>query len=369
MKLLFVGRKFDGVAGGVERMIVLLMNAMCSRGHSVSLLTWDRNGAETFYSLDSRVDWHKLDMGDAMHKASWSMRIKRMLKIRNIVRTESPDVIIAFQHGPFITVALAILGLGIPVVAAVRNSPARFDYTSSGKRRNLIYQTYRLASRITVQMDSYRSYYPEYLRKKIVHISNPVVEFENKARPGKNNIDARNILLNLGRLSYQKNQTVLLRAFAQIAAHFPQWKLRLVGDGEDYEKLSNLTNDLAIEKQVEFAGAINDISAEYSRANIFCFPSLWEGFPNALSEAMAHGLPVIGYNACEGTNELIQDGVNGILVEGGFSETKLADAMKILMQNEEKREIFGRNAQLITKKYSPELIFNQWELLLEEIKK
>jgi GalNAc-alpha-(1->4)-GalNAc-alpha-(1->3)-diNAcBac-PP-undecaprenol alpha-1,4-N-acetyl-D-galactosaminyltransferase len=367
MKLLFVGRKFGDVAGGVERMIVLLMNAMQKRGHNVSLLTWDNKNARTFYPLDQEVYWHKLDMGDPMIKAGWWLRLKRMMVIRDIAKKERPDVIIAFQHGPFFTVALSIIGLGISTIAAVRNAPTRFDYTSSGKYRNLWFQTYRLATRITVQMASYRDLYPVYLRSLIRHIPNSVTAPEQLAKPQGSSQDSSKVLLNLGRLCYQKNQVLLLRAFARIAPRFPQWRLRFVGGGEGRLELEALTNKLTINTQVEFSGAVSDIGNEYSQAHLFCFPSLWEGFPNALAEAMAHGLPAIGFSACAGTNELIVDGVNGVLVEGGFDEVRLSEAMEVLMRDEDKRVILGCNAQAVTKQYSPEKIFPQWENLFEEL--
>ena len=367
MRLLFSGRKFDGVAGGVERMIVLLMNAMCDRGHEVTLLTWDKMGAKTYYPLDSRVRWHPLDMGDAMVKAGWMMRLKRMWKIRKLIKTDSPDVVIAFQNGPFVTIALSILGLGIPIVAAVRNAPTRFEHTSSGKYRELIFNSYRLAARITVQMDNYRDFYPNYLKNRIRHIPNPVVKSEALASPAGNPSSSERILLNLGRLSYQKNQATLLKSFARIAADFPCWRLRLVGEGEERGRLEGLCRQLELEGRVDFAGAKSDIGGEYSAAHLFCFPSLWEGFPNALAEAMAHGLPVIGYKACAGTNELIQHNINGLLVEGHFGEEPLCEALAELMRSDLQRETMGKRAQEVVDQYTPDMVFSSWELLFEEV--
>ena len=218
-------------------------------------------------------------------------------------------------------------------------------------------------------MESYRDFYPACLRSRIRYIPNPVPEFNQLAEPAKEYYDSIKIVLNLGRLSYQKNQETLLRAFSRIAADFPQWKLRLVGDGEERKSLVELTDKLSMHKQVEFAGSVVNTSSEYAKANLFCFPSLWEGFPNALAEAMAHGLPVIGFSACAGTNVLIKNGVNGLLVEDGFSEIKLAEAMALLMMDDEKRKILGSNALAITQQFSPEVIFTQWENLFVEMKK
>lgn len=366
MKLLFVCRMFDGVAGGVERMAVTLMNAMCDRGHGVSLLTWDQSGAECFYPLDSRIHWHCLDMGDPMVVAGWWLRLTRMARIRSLVAREQPDVVVAFQLGPFLTVRLAILGLGTPVVAAERNAPSRFDHTRAGKHRALLFQTFRLAARVTVQLESYRDGYPAYLRSRIVAIPNPVQPAARFADPlGRSG--EHKILLTLGRLSYQKNQETLIRAYAPLADRFSDWSLRIVGDGEDRGKLEQLARELGIGSRVVFAGAVCDVSAEYVAAQLFCLPSLWEGFPNALAEALSHGIPAIGFRACSGINELIRPGENGLLVDEDFSAEALSTALRRLMLDDDMRVRLGRQATGISQAYRLNPIITEWERLFGSI--
>ena len=138
MKILVVGRKFGGVAGGVERMAIPLLNALCERGHEARLLTWDLDGAEAYYPVNPGIRWHRLNMGDAAVKAGWKLRLARQLRMRALIERERPDVIVAFQQGPFVAIRLAALGLGIspgaiggggqpPANGSRGNGKVRFD--------------------------------------------------------------------------------------------------------------------------------------------------------------------------------------------------------------------------------------------------
>lgn len=366
MNILFVSRLFDGISGGVERMAIAMMNELCQRGHNIELLSWDLDGATTYYPLNDSVVWHKLNIGDANKSASWSERIKRQWAIRNIVKSIAPDVIIAFQDGPFLTAALACLGLRIPIIAAERNAPHRFDYIKAGKKRAAIFQAFRLASTITVQLQSYIDCYPKYLRNRIVSIPNPVepvkADFENIR-----NLQNQNYLLCVGRLSYQKNQSVLINAFACISESAPRWKLIFVGAGEDEDKLKELTCQLNLNDKIDFVGAVKDVNSHYMRSHIFCMPSRWEGFPNAVAEAMSHGLPVIGFSECAGVNQLVVNGENGLLADGNGRVESLSVELLSLMRSDSSRVEMGKAAFESVKKYQPKTIFDTWESLFLKV--
>lgn len=366
MKILFISRLFHQVSGGVERMAIALMNELCLRGHAVELLSWDRSDAETYYPLDKRVVWHRLDMGDANEKAGWRLRFQRQLAIRRLLGRSCPDSIIAFQHGPFLTVALAALGLGIPVIAAERNAPQRFDHLRAGRRRELIFQTFRLADRITVQMADYIEGYPSYLHGRIVSIPNPVRPAMELAKPAGRAGEAKR-LLSVGRLSYQKNQAVLIEAFAKLADLLPAWRLILVGTGEDESKLKRLVVEKGLVDRVEFAGAVKEVERFYLDSQLFCLSSLWEGFPNALAEAMSHGLPAVGFADCAGVRQMIIDGKTGRLAQGNDSVDALADALLPLMEDEATRQDMGAAAVVAMTRFAPQLIFDQWEKLFLEV--
>lgn len=128
--------------------------------------------------------------------------------------------------------------------------------------------------------------------------------------------------------------------------------------------LKKIVEKYDIQRQVIFAGVTADVQEALKRGDIFVFPSAYEGFPLALTEAMSMGLPVIGYKSCPGVNELISSGENGLLCEDGAGP--LAKAMETLMQDQELRINYGRNAHEAMKKFAPERVYDRWEQLLKE---
>ncbi|MDC5850449.1 glycosyltransferase family 4 protein [Vibrio europaeus] len=367
MKILFVCRMFDNVAGGVERMASSMMNEMIRRGHDVELLTWDLEGAQSYYKIDPKVKWHKLDMGHAHHKASWLLRAKRQLAIRKLITATNPSVVMAFQHGPFFTVALSILGLGVPIIAAERNAPNRFEHTSAGRFKRLIYQSFRLADKITVQIEQYIPEYPSYLKRKLVCIPNPVFPAERMADPRGLNVE-RKLLICVGRLSYQKNQSALIRAFALVAERAPEWHLQFVGDGEDKDTLEALCRDLNLSDRVEFVGAVKNVDRYYNNAHLFCLPSRWEGFPNALAEAMVRGLPSAGFKECAGVCHLINE-ETGVLAQGNGDDVSLSKALLSLMSNDDLRVHLGQNSSHYMSNFLPKIVFDRLESELISVSK
>ncbi len=364
MRILAVCRKMDGVAGGVERALTTMANGLAARGHSVHLLTWDQADARAYYPVAADIQWHKLAMGDADRPAGTGLRLRRMRAIRGLVSRIAPDVVVCYQHGPFLTLALSLLGTGVPVVAAERNAPERFDHLRAGSRRAAIFQTFRLARLMTVQMPGYRDGYPRYLRDRIRVVPNPVFATEARAEPV-GPADGRT-LLSVGRLGYQKNPGCLLRAFARIAERHPDWRLRFVGDGEERDTLERAAHDLGIAGRVVFAGTTERIDAEYAAAQLFCLASRWEGFPNAIAEALAHGLPTVAFAECAGANVLIRPEENGLLAAGNDDVDSLAEMLSRAMASDGLRTRLAENAPGSVAEYRPDSVMAAWEAVFRE---
>jgi glycosyltransferase involved in cell wall biosynthesis len=367
MRMMFTARAMDNMAGGVERMIIAIMNEMARRGHEVALFSWDHAEAKAFYPLDPRVQWFKLDRGNPAKRAGLGLRLQRAPKVRRIVKAFAPDVIVGFQGGAFRPMAFYTLGYGIPVVAAERTAPSLYEHAGTERKRQIELFSFRFAKTMTVQFDRYRSGYPAYLQDKIVETPNPVSVATRHAVPGSPGPDGRNTLLSVGRLSYQKNYDVLLNAFALLANRFPDWDLRIVGEGDDRAKLETMiVSTPALQGRVALPGATQDVAAQYAAAQLFCLPSRWEGFPNALAEALAHGLPSVGFENCSGVPDLIAEGRSGALATTMNDANALAEALAKLMGDPQARTAHGQYAIESMQRYSPEQCFDRWEKVLTD---
>lgn len=364
LKLIFVARKFANMAGGLERISIDLMNEMARRGYQVGLMTWDESSAQTHYSLDSRVKWLKLDIGNPEAPSNSRDRWARLGRFRSFVKQFQPDVILGFQSGAALFSRVATLGLGIPILAAERVSPDMWRYVRTGFRYRIVdIYSLALANRITVQFPDYRQKYPRILWRKIVAIHNPV--FHRPADARVTSDSGEKILLYVARLCFQKNHELLINAFARLSDNFPGWKLVLAGDGEYDQRVRDQVARMGLTDRVQFCGAVQDVDSWYRKADLVAFPSYFEGFPNALAEALAWGIPCVGLRDTLGVNSLIEDQVNGLLVDG--TPEAFADGLEELMRDPVRRESMSAAARTISSKYSPQNSYELWDSLLRKM--
>ena len=360
MKLLFMNRKFDGIVGGVERMSVALANEMVRRGHSVHFVSLDTKPPVMYFSVDPSIKMHYVATQDPDRRASFGERWKRLLKLRALMRREKFDAAMGFQDGAYLSLVTAAIGTGVPVIAAERNAPSRFDHMSSRKAKIVAFNSFRFARRITVQCESYRNEYPEFLRHKIAVIPNPVPPVGASPLPGNKKI------LFVGRLESQKNVKALIEAFRLAAPKRPGWTLDIVGDGSQRPSLERQAKEAGISERIIFHGAQRDVDRYYQSCDIFVMPSLFEGFPNAVAEAMGHGRPCAGFASCLGVRDLILDGVTGLLAQDGFSPESLADVLARLMDDADARASMGASGHEAVKAFAPPVIFDSWERVFKE---
>lgn len=358
-----VWRSLDNVAGGVENFSINLANEMVRRGHMVSFFTWDEIGAKPFFVLDERVNWVKLDLGNPQFSATWSVRLKRFFQFRKNLKHASPDVILVFESGIFLVVRLFLLALGSRIVLAERNSPSKHTYLKKSSKIFSIFGYY-FASEIVFQFLRYKYFLPKFLQHKVVGLPNPVSSSLMATQVEQDFKHDRKRILFIGRLAYQKNVGALIQAFLALAEDYPQWDLIIGGGGPDQSHLYKVLEESVYSKRVFFLGSIKNPQSYYSRADIFCIPSFYEGFPNALAEALAAGLPAIGFQDCCGVSDLIQDGVNGILTKGAMTGDNLHLSLRTLMNDSLLRESMGDKAKLSVSKFDPSIVYNSWENFL-----
>jgi glycosyltransferase involved in cell wall biosynthesis len=335
-------------------MLTWLAETLVDRGYRVVVLSLDSPGDEPAFTLPPGARWYRLGYGSGL----WGKARRVAAQIR-ILRQERVDALIGFVIGADKTVYAAALGSVTPLIAAERNDPVIYRDRLSAPKRLLYWALMRLCRRIVVQLPAYRSGYPPWLRRRIDVIPNPVRPAP--ASSGAPHAQTSGIVLAVGRLHAQKGFDLLLAAYAEIAGSFPAWELRLVGDGPERADLVAQAHQAGIGERVTFVGELADPSAEMRRADVFAFPSRYEGFPNALAEAMSHGLPCIGYRACKGAAALLEDGQAGRLVDPAEDPAAFAAALRELMADAEKRRHYGEQARAAAAGYDADRIADLWE--------
>lgn len=363
MKILFAVKTLNHSHGGAERVLCQIASALAEeKGYDISILTFDQPNGKSFYDLSPAVKRIDLSIGNAAAHSTFSEMLPRMKAIRKTAKREKPDIVIAFMHSMFVPAAVALIGSGTPLIASEHIVPDHY------RKRRLEYAIFLCASlfmkKITVVSEKILKTYPAFLHRKMVVLPNPI-DLNNSAS-GTGNTERKNVILNVGRLDPQKDQETLIRAFAQIAPDYPDWTLRIVGEGDLRKKLEALISSLDMGNRITLPGIIRNIETEYQSANLFVMPSRYEAFGLATAEAMSFGVPAIGFSDCPGTNEVIQNGVNGLLIEPGNRIDALASAMKVLIEHKEQREKLGNAGKQSLSRYKIDNILIEWENLLKQ---
>lgn len=163
-------------------------------------------------------------------------------------------------------------------------------------------------------------------------------EFRTRRRARKNG----SVIGTIGRLHVQKGQAVLLEAMRMILKEHPEASLRIVGDGDLMAPLKKKAAELGVATKVSFAGARTDTAEQLAGMDVFVLPSLWEGFPIVLLEAMAAEKPIVA-SRIGGVTEIVEDGVDALLVEREDAPA-LASAVLRILQVDSLRKALGRRA-------------------------
>lgn len=344
--------------GGAERVMVNLANMFSEKGYEVLLVTSFFDDEE--YTLCSNVRRLSLEEKD-LRQSFIKKNISRISKLREICKKEGPDILVSFMAEANFRAILASRFLGIRTLISVRNDP-RQEYPG------LLFKAaakilYPLASGCVFQTEDAKKWFSRKVRKKSRIILNQVDEKFYKV----NFNGERRDIVTVGRLESQKNQKLLIEAFAQVVNDYPEDNLRIYGDGELRQSLAGLADSLGISSRVSFMGACMDIQDQIKDARIFVLSSDYEGLPNAVMEAMALGIPVISTDCpCGGPRLLIKNNINGILVNTGNKE-ELTQAILRLLKDKKFAKKISVNAKIRAMEFRPEKVFGMWEDYIKSI--
>lgn len=365
MRLTLVISSLDG--GGAERVLCVLANCWVDCGHAVTLITLSAEPA--FYHLDGRV--RRIGVGvDSVSRnlcEALGANTRKLRALRKAIAESRPDIVVSFLDTTNILTILSTAGMHLSVVVSERIDPFH-NSELAWIWRTLRGVTYPFAARVIVQTKSVLERMKPMLGEKVTAIPNPVVN--PGIRPHAHDVAGgeRKWIIGLGRLTPQKGFDMLLNAFAQIASRHTDWSLRILGVGPSYSSLEGQIHDLGLEGRALLLGRVGDPYPLLAESSLFVMSSRFEGFPNALCEAMACGLPVISFDCPSGPSEIIRDGVDGVLIPKE-DVSALADAMDRLMGDPKTRASFSLRAPDVTERFGMESVLGQWEQLFAEVRR
>ena len=336
--------------GGIERALTTLSSLFVKRGHRVIYIAC--RAGKHFYELNHNVVFREPSF---VHTASSRHKLLNYYKTIKFVRKQlkefNPDTILSFGDIINPLALLANRGLGYPIYISDRISPKQ----NLGRFKNFMKKiTYRKATGIIAQTEQAAAYkrqvFGNGINLKIIPNSLRKIEHFD-------DVEKKNQVIGVGRLSFEKGFDRLIEAFAKIQNH-DDWILVLVGDGPVRTQLEQQAVALGIAERVVFLGMRKDVDHLLSESKIFVIPSRCEGFPNALCEAMASPLPCIAFDGVP-TENLITDHEDGLVLKDGDVEG-LSDAMEQLMNDEDLRDALSRKAISIRQRLDEEKIGDEF---------
>lgn len=347
-------------AGGAERVLSELANHWVSKNHHVSLLTLETPNAKPFYVLDPKMNIIQLDQTYTGSCVLTRFRNigRRIFYLRTAIKSLKPDLIISFVDIMNITTIIATMGLKIPVIVSERIDPHfhRIPRLYTWLR----FKIYPFCERLIMQTESAARYFPEKFRRFIRIIPNPVSAPKNTKEKIPENVKH---IISVGRLDSQKDHKTLVCAFAKLVAVYPNLSLTIYGEGHERQNLEKLISSLVLEEKIYLPGTIKNTHEALINADLFVFPSLYEGFPNALCEAMAVGLPVIA-SSCSGNVDIVRDGIDGRLFPIGDIQA-LTSVVSEMINDWQQRQSLSQHAKEVSARFQSDSIFALWDAVIE----
>lgn len=340
-------------AAGTER-CVSMISARLVEDYQVSIISFNE-GLNPFFSIDSRIKLFSLE-GEKIKKHKTLPIVKRLLKLQKMQRF---DCIIVVDICIFLPIAIMKLFTRIKTIAWEHfNCSIKRDKIGELSRKLAVHYADKLVVLGKRDLSNYKKRFPKL--RKIECIYNPIAFEVVNAFDVKN----KNIIA-VGRLEMQKGFDLLIEAWKIVEPHCRDWKLFIYGEGTMRESLQQKIDDFNL-SHVFLSGFSENIQAEMKKSGIFVLSSRYEGFGLVLLEAQAFGLPIVSFDCREGPAEIVDDGINGFLVEPENVE-QLAQKMIELINDDSLRIFFSENSQKDLYRFNIDDIIKQWRKMLNEV--
>jgi glycosyltransferase involved in cell wall biosynthesis len=354
---------------GAERVTANLANSWAAAGLDVVVVTAAPQSEDAF-ALDPRVRRISFDMpgvGSGLIDGV-ARTVERARRLRAVLREVRPDVAIGIMNVASVILALAARGLkDLRSIGTEHNFPGRdpLDPVRSLLRR----YTYGWLDSVVVLTQESADWIRAHTAARTIRVIPNAAQWplpcsEPRVEPSRP--EGRRRIVAVGRLTPQKGFERLVEAFSRVSDQHPRWDVVILGDGPDRVELEELVRARGLTDRFRLAGWAGNIGEWYENSDIFALSSRYEGFPCALAEAMAHGVPAVSFDCDTGPRDIVRDGIDGLLVRAD-DVTALADSLDRLMSDEALRARFAVCAVESRARFSKERILAEWARLFEDL--
>jgi len=357
--------------GGSEHAAALIASHWAAAGRPVTLITLAGIDTDTIalHPAVQRIGLNAMTPSKNPVQAAFANRA-RVRKLRAALHQVSPRHVIALTDRTAILTLLACRGTPWRAIVSERTDPR---YHRIGRLWNWLRRgTYPEARCIVAQTEGAASALrPIAGRAPVVVIPNgvpspPAVDPGHPLlRSDQSPLGRNRCVIGLGRLSREKGFDRLIEAFCRIAGDHPDWHLVIVGEGPERRRLEQQVRESALSGRIHLPGWFENPWSALQSAGLFVLPSHYEGFPNALLEAMAAGLAVIAFDCPSGPAEIIQPDINGMLIANG-DLSALTAAIRSLLDKPDLRQQLGQHAREVQTRFSMAEHFRRWNEVLAE---
>lgn len=345
--------------GGAEGVCINLANALSKRGWNITIVILNLNNAEYKNRIEDSVELISLNVSNSRYA---------FFKMRKLLVDNNIQKVVAFDYIMTILLVLIRVTLKSKFYIIMRN----INTLSQKKNMKKTFKqkiVYSLLNKIFYKVDyivnqcnamkkdllSLHSLNP----KNVGVIYNPVNKKIEDVSTNSSDIKKEDFFLCVGRLEKQKSFEYAIKAFANISTSYPNFRLKIVGKGSLETYLKKIAIECGIESKIDFEGFQQDVIPYYQKAKATILTSVYEGFPNVLIESITLGTPVISFDCPSGPNEIIEEGLNGYLVEYQNINDLSSKMLKVIENKFDSKVVISTS-----KKYSTENIITKWENLL-----
>ena len=347
--------------GGAERVITNLAEFFNRQNWEVTIVTKEK--ADEEYEISDQIKRVIADIeGDEISGSRIKNLSRRIKKLRRILNEINPDIVVSFIGKNNFMAIRAAKKLGIPVVVSVRSTPSR-EYKSKSMSL-LVNPMFKKASGVVLQTQEAKTYFKPAVQGKAVVLPNSLnPNFIKSLYEGAR----RKRIVTVGRLDDNKNQILLIWAFEKVADDFPEWELYLYGDGPSRKKWEEYVQNSSCATRIHFMGMTDEIYNKIDMDSVFVLPSIMEGMPNALIEAMALGLACVSTDCpCGGPKELLGNDENGLLVPVNDVDA-MSKALSKLLSDDMLVKKYSEKAYEKVQEFQPKKVNHMWEEYLLQV--